>query len=168
MGVFLILIQCLIHVFGGKNKISYYVRVSQPWQQWIWGRIIFCCGGCPVHTMMLAASLAFAHEMPLVSPNCLQMLWAKLPQLRTTVLEHWRQEFWLTGQVAWAGNNNIGSSTSQGHCDGQRGKSSWSAVHILSFFSSPKLEGNPYFAFLNSVFADWCLPMHSHYMQDVM
>lgn len=27
----------------------------------IWGQIIICCGGCPLHHLMLAAPLASAH-----------------------------------------------------------------------------------------------------------
>lgn len=67
----------------------------------IWGRIVLCCGYCPVHLECLVVSLVSVHWMPVApltpflscdNEKCLQTLpdglqGAKLSRLRTSALK---------------------------------------------------------------------------------
>lgn len=133
-------------------------------------------GGKTLDSMMLAASLAFAHSGPMASPVVSKHCQTSPGGGKITLVENCCvRELKVTmltpaGHLAWAGNRNIGSPPSQDYCDGHR-RGAHKVLDTYHHSSSPPQNWRVLiacFAFLNSVVTDGCLPVHIRYRRSLM
>lgn len=119
-------------------------------------------GGKTSDSMMLAASLAVAHSVPIASPivskHCrMSPGGGKIALVKNRCVRELEVAMLtLAGHLAWAGNRSIGSPPSQDYCDGHR-RGAHKVLDTYHHSSSPPPNWRVLIAcvaFLNSVVTD--------------